>query len=654
MYKKFFTLAVAMIVSVNAFSATYNTGNAPTFLWLDICTNGMGDEVSNSPVPRMEPGVFDIGLDFGADGTVDRWLSQETAAYLGQGNADVIQIGNWRRHYIRLDDAVGQQAKVVIIDNSSDYYIAVNAVRLNHADGIVVENPINNGYFDDGLTGWTVVNSSIPEANLIVQNDGFFTDYGTSFFATGNGAGESGNTATVESNVFTITQPSSFIYGSVSGGASAMWYHPDSPAFDPSGVFIDIADSAAGLNGTFDEDTDIPVIGFTVGTVDSVRNQVHPVFFNTSGLEGKFAQVVAIDNSEFYHIGLDSFRMNWDHSIIENGGFDQLPVVEEGQPLPDPIWWMEDSAVEYVEHPDAIPPSGNNPGTFPGWRVFAPSDGLDSVWFWDKACHGNMFSGRSYIGTSGFDDGGRISTGITIMSNPFTITPVPNPSNSVFLQFNSAQGSARHRYTANAGNPFPKEEGVVELQIDTNGNGSFDDAGDVKYREIDQNMGHNYNNSNMDVWHYPEYRIYIPSEYQGMDARIFVKDTLGPTRGSYGWMCVDDFFVWNGSEAVLPFPNSDFEMGSLENWETEYDINGGGLSGSISGWLSGTLASLEAGIVDHLSMNNRHSSVDGAFSADSAADEAGIGGDGGTGTLISTTFSLPSVGSSVNDWSIFE
>ena len=105
--------------------------------------------------------------------------------------------------------------------------------------------------------------------------------------------------------------------------------------------------------------------------------------------------------------------------------------------------------------------------------------------------------------------------------------------------------------------------GTVEMHVDVDGNGQFDDDADYAYVLQDQGMGQNLNTSNMDLWTYPEFRFYIKEEHQGKKARIFVEDTL--TSG-LRLMCVDDFYVWNGSEAVLPFPNSDFEQGSMENW----------------------------------------------------------------------------------------
>ena len=56
----------------------------------------------------MEADVFDIGVDLGADGTVDRWLSQEWSEFLGRENADGISPLAWRRFYITLGRRCGQ------------------------------------------------------------------------------------------------------------------------------------------------------------------------------------------------------------------------------------------------------------------------------------------------------------------------------------------------------------------------------------------------------------------------------------------------------------------------------------------------------------------------------------------------------------------
>lgn len=642
--KKAFVLSIVWCISTTgAWGATNNSQYPPTFIWVDVCSNGLGDEVNESPFPRMEPDVFDIGVDIGADGTVDRWLSQEKTAYLAQGNANSIAPGNWCHFIFLLDDQAEKQAKLVIVDRSAEYYMAINALRLNHADGIRVQNEIPNGFFEEGLNHWTVLETNVPnQDDLIIDNDGTYSMYSSKFFCTRTDPTGSDNseTAVIESEIFTLRPPSSFVYGAVSGGASEMFNLPEASGSDnASGVFLDVGNETEQPNGVYDEGHDVPLIGFFGGTASSVRNQMHPVFFDTTGLEGLPCSVVAIDNSVVFHVGLDSFRMNWDIDIIGNGGFDEIPTPEDNPAISD--WYTENSAIEYLEHPS---------GKIPGWNVEKPEGTLDSVWYFDKCIHGSQFSGRTYVGTGGFSEADRVSMDIKIFSDVFTITPISNPASSVFVQFVSAQGSARQRYTPDGSS---MERGLVQLWVDVNGNGEFNDTADYTYTEIHQNMGHNMNNSNLDVWQYPEYRWYIQPEHQGKQAKIYVEDTLGPQRGSYGWMCVDDFYLWDGFEARLLFPNSDFEMGSLENWVAEYDINGGQLGSVGSGWLSGNPEAWESGLVDHQAMNNRHSMADGMFAADTGADEAGVGGDAGTGTLTSIAFTLPIAPVNVIDWALF-
>ncbi len=630
-------------VATSSWAATNNSGNPPTFLWIDLCTNGVGDSQGAAPFPRMEPDVFDIGVDLEADGTIDRWLSQEGTEYLGRDNATSVSPNGWRRYYIRLDADAGKMATIRIVDNSADFYMAINAIRLNYADGTVVTNLVPNGWFEEDppLNGWTILSGSISDPAQLIHTDDsdMYTLYSEKFLSTTTtpDTGDSGETVVVESDAFELRPMTSFIYGMVSGGGSEFWNKEGALGSDnASGVFIDVGTATEDPNGEYDEGVDVPLTGF-VGAegVGNVRNQLHPVIINTSGLEGRRAQVVAIDNSEVFHIGLDSFRMNWDLEIIENGGFDEgIPTPEED---PNALDWFAEEAHEWNEHPS---------GSLPGWTVESTGDA--SLFFFDKAVHGSQFSGRTYVGTAGFSEGERFMTGVKVLSDVFVIQPIPDPSENVFLQFGSAQGAARTRYTSDGSS---KEWGTVQLHVDVNGNGEFQDASDYTYVMVHQGMGHNLNTSNMDLWTYPEFRFYIQPAHQGKTARIFVQDTMGPSRGSYGWMCVDDFFVWDGNEARLAFPNSDFEMGSLENWTEEVGINGG----ELRSWLSGSYDSWMDGLVEHLSMNNRHSVIDGAFSADTAANEY-TGGDAGTGTLISIPFELPTVSpaSAVHNWEILK
>ena len=613
------SFGIISVLAVAGWSATNNSGNPPTFLWLDVCTNGIGENENGMPFPWMDPETVDVGVDLGADGTVDRWLSGETTEYLGRDNAFVIAPGNWRRYLIRLDADAGKQAKVRIVDNSTDFYIAVKAIRLNYADGVVVPNLVPNGFFEDAtpLSGWTILEGSITDASQLIVKDevGEQIFYGTQFYSTMVNGNE--DTATIETDTFTLEPPTSFVYGMVSGGGSELWNIPEWEGSDnASYVYLDIGTDTEDPNGQYDEGTDVPLTGFYGGTSTSVRNQIHPVFLNTSGLEGKRAQVVAVDNSEWYHIGMDAWRMNWAPDHIPNGGFDEE--------IPDD--WLAGGPFEYTEHPS---------GGIPGWEVILadPPDGL--AYFFDQACHQGQFNGRSFVGTAGTGDADRIYTGVELRSSVFVIEPIPDASQSVFLQFASAQGTNVIRGL--------DVLGAIELQVDVNGNGQFDDAADFTYTQRNQGMGWNLNTSNMDLWHYPEYRFYIALEHQGKQARIYCIDTLP---SNYGWLCVDDVFVWDGSEARLAFPNSDFEVGDLTNWTEE-------VGGPLNTWLSGSYEAFMDGRVEHMALNDRKTSVDGDFAADTANNATG-GGDPGTGTLTSIAFTLPTLEVvSVENWSLF-
>lgn len=637
MRKVLIVLSLSLFVSAYSFAATNNSSNPPTFLWLDICTNGVGDVAGIIPIPRMAPDVFDVGVDLGADGTVDRWLSGETTEFLGRDNADAISGSAWRRYYIRLDADAGKMATIRIVDNSPNYYIAINAIRLNYSDGTVVPNLVPNGSFEDAtpLNGWTIKSGSITNpAQLIIDDpNSQYSLYSSRFFSTRTNPAGTNNaeTVVVESAPFMLAAPTSFIYGQVSGGGSELWNKPGAQGSDnASYVYIDVGTASQDPNGQFDAGTDIPLTGFIGLDGTNVRNQNHPVFFNTSGLEGRRAQVVAVDNSEVFHIGLDSFRMNWDNSVIRNGGFDEgIPVPGDGDPNGE--LWFSESALEWSEH---------SSGSIPGWTVKQTGDA--SVYFFDKASHGSMFSGRTYVGTGGFGNEDRFLTGVELRSDVFVIQPVPAPSSSVFMQFASAQGSARERYNSADRSLI---RGAIQLRVDTNGDGQFDETSDFVYNQVNQGMGQNLNTSNMDLWQYPEYRFYIQPEHYGKNAQIYIEDTLP---SGYGWMCADDFYFWNGSTVVQPFPNSDFEMGNLTNW------NEVSVGGNLRSWLSGSEAAYLDGRVEHLSMNNRHTTVDGDFSVDAAANEYGVG-DGGTGVITSVSFVIPSLaGSPVENWFLFE
>ena len=623
---------LVVLVQLSAF--TNNTGNAPAFILIDLCSNGIGDGDGSYDAPRMEPDVFDIGLDFGPDGNVDRWLSQEGAAYLGRGNSENIVPDAWRRiYFFQLDEFAGQDVQIHIVDKSEEYYLAINAIRINAADGTVVKNALTNGYFEDGLNGWSVVaeDTSVADPNSLIirDTDAFHVNYSGSFLSTMTDprSADFTETAVLVSDVFTLPQVSSFIYGMVSGGGSEFVNLAGALDSDnASGVYIDLGTETEDPNGQYDDGQDIPLVGYWGGVASGGRNDFGSVFINTSGFEGRRAQVVGFDDSFEYHIALDAFRMNWDweESIIANGGFDQ-DIPSPGSNDPNLQDWLSETG-DFLIHSDH--PSGG----IPGWSVVKKEGAFGDVFWYDVSARADHMSGRTYVGTAGGD---LTQQGLEIRSDVFTIQSIPNPSESVFVQFATAQGTNRVRYGGDSAQELAF--GRVELIVDVNGNGEFGDDGDFKYRQTNQGMAYNQSNSGRDLWHHPEYRWYVRPEHQGMKAIFEIEDNFGPFKASWGWMCVDDLYVWDGQEAALAFPNSDFEQGSLENWTEE--IRGGS---GFDTWLSGSKKALEDGLVTHSTMNNRSSDIDGNFAADTAARETG-GGDSGIGMLSSMPFDLPVV-----------
>lgn len=617
-------------------SATNNTGNSPAFIMIDLCTNGLGDSVGNFDQPRMEPDVFDIGLDIDADGTIDRWLSQEGATWFGGGNSDAIFPDAFRRiYFFQLDEYVGRQAKIRFVDKSEIYYMAINAVRVCGADGEIVGNAIKNGFFEaeNGLDGWNVIESSLDDVNkLIVSNgtpgsDEEYVNYSGRLLSTMTDPLSLDFTeqAVVESDAFTIPQVTSFIFGNMSGGVSEFVNIPEALFSDnQSGVYIDLGTMDSDPDGAFDPANDIALRGQWGGAPGAGRNDFFSVFINTSGLEGRRAQVVAFDHSDNYHVALDAIRMNWDwqEAIIKNGGFDQGVPTPESHP--DATLWFQENGSElpYTEHPS---------GSIPGWKVLMREDATGNAFFFDSNARRDHMTGRTFVGTGG---GNLAYTGVEIRSDVFTIQPIPNASESVFVQFASAQGTDRERYSDDGSE---RAFGRIQLIVDVNGNGSFDDAEDFHYVQRNQSMAPNYSNSGRDLWHHPEYRFYIQPEHQSKMAIFRGEDNFGPFKASWGWLCIDDLFVWDGKSAELAFPNSDFELGSLENWVPV--IQGGA---GFNSWLSGSRESVEAGTATHSVMNNRSVDIDGKFAADTAARETG-GGDGGIGSLTSIPFQLPSL-----------
>lgn len=646
MKKQFVTMAiVGFLFAGNAWSDPQYS-NAPTSLHIDMVTNGVGQTEGFFPFTFMEPGVFDIGLDLGANGTIDLWFSEDRSHFLGRHNFNEIIPDNWRRYIWRLDEYAGQTVKLVIVDRSEQYYMAINAIRLNNADGRIVANHVPNGYFEDEtpLAGWTITEGSITDpASLIIRDvDMVHTDYSSAFLSTRTDPWDTDNSETVviESDPFVLEAPTSFIYTRISGGASEMFNKPGASGSDNgSGVYLHVGTETEDPSGEFDPERDIPVYGFWAGSAASVNNAFWAYIINTSGLEGRRAQIVGVDNSEIFHIGMDSFRMNWDNDIIRNGDF------SEGIPTPedDPgavIWFDEGSGfgIEYTQHPS---------GSIPGWSVNIDPDGIATAWFFDKAAHGDQFTGRTYIGTAG-DANGRFETGVEIRSDVFTIEPIPAESESVFLQFSGAQATSRIRYNADGSQ---MAHGVVKLIVDVNGNGEFGDEGDYEYVQLNQGMGHNRNTSDQDLWQYPDYRFYIKPEHQGLNAQIYVEETFSAFRAAWGWMAVDNFYVWDGVETRLAFPNSDFEEGTLDNWNEEVSIAGGSDNWS---WLAGSFDAFMDGLVEHPALNNRQSMIgDSQFNASSAPQPV-AGGDNSTGRLWSDPFPLPVLGSPVLDWEVME
>ncbi len=619
------SLAIIMLAS-SAWAATDNTSNSPTFLWLDICTNANGTEGANEEViPGMSPDGIDIGVDIGADGTIDRWLSQEKSEYNGGGSYsdDVLRVEGWRRYLFRLDADAGKQAKIRIVDKSTSEYIAVNSIRLNCADGVVVPNLVPNGDFEDSpaLSGWTILEGSVTDPASLIDDSGKNV-FGTQFFHCDNSS-----TVVIESDAFTLEPPTSFIMGIAVGGCSEKWNRISGDSY----VYIDVGSETEDPNGQYDAGTDVPLIGHN--PLAQNGDAVHfafATFLNTSGLEGKRAQVVAVDNNPDYAVALDAIRMNWDNSIIRNGDFEEgldVAALEE-------VWVSgEGGAAPHL-------PESHPSGGIPGWSVIKTPDGDASFSYFSGIVDGDHCSTWAWVGSGTyFDEDGfasgddTVATGAELRSDVFVIQPIPDPAQSVFLQFAIAQGIPRFR--------GPEELGFVGLKVDVNGNNQFEDAEDYTYKVESDGKGWNMMVCKMDRWHYPEYRFYIKPEHQGKQAVIYVEDSTG---GSYGWLNVDDFFLWDGEQAYLPFENADFEMGDVDgtipNWTDEY------FNTTLESWLGVTPETYNDGIGINVMLNGRTATVDGNYCGDSA------GGDGGQGSLTSIAFTLPGV-TSINQWSLY-
>ena len=645
----------------------YNNPNGPAFIVIDFCSNGIGDQPTINPtngvsfqfnpvspgIPRLTPAVFDIGLDIDADGTIDRWLSQEPATFLADGaNSDMIQYGDngWvHAYFFQLSQYVGHKMKIQIVDRSTDYYMAIKSIRVNGADGRIVTNALRNGFFEEGLTGWTVLESSVANHNSLIYRDAASTylTYGTNFFTTriDPASNDSSATAVIESDTFVLPPITSFIYGNVSGGASEFVNNPGANGSDnASGVYIDLGTATENPDGKFQLGHDLPLIGFWPGAAGNQKRDIYSVFFNTSGLEGRRAQIVGFDNSQVFSIALDAFRMNWDweESIIKNGGFDQgIPTPESD---PGAVNWFQelgDGTLTANSHPS---------GKIPNWTVIKSPNASGDAYFFDASADHRHMSGRTFVGTGGganFQDSNNnlYNSGIEIRSDVFTITPIPDPTNSVFVGFASAQATDRIRYEDDGSYKY---YGLAELIVDVNTNGIYGDAGDFHYIQHNQAMGgpNHTTAGGHDAWHFPAYRFYIKPEHQGLKAQFhagvhFALADNAPKNG-WSWIAVDDLFVWDGSQAKLAFPNSDFETGTLTNWTPV--ITSSSFEPAFTNWLSGTIDQYYLGKVDNLVLNDHASYYDGNFAADSAPNEIpGSNGDSDTGDITSVAFTLPSL-----------
>jgi hypothetical protein len=187
---------------------------------------------------------------------------------------------------------------------------------------------------------------------------------------------------------------------------------------------------------------------------------------------------------------------------------------------------------------------------------------------------------------------------------------------------------------------------VAELIVDVNTNGIFGDLGDYTYTQRNQAMGgpNHTTAGGHDAWHFPAYRFYVKPEHQGLKAQFhagvhFALADNAPKNG-WSWIAVDDLFVWDGAKTRLAFTNSDFEMGTLDNWNATYTSSD--FEPAFTTWLSGNLEEYYAGRVTNLVLNDHASFYDGKYAADSAPNEIpGSNGDSDTGDITSIAFTLP-------------
>lgn len=638
MFKLFSRVAVYVSTCVLSASltmaATNNTGNNPTFLVVQMISNGWQLHADQSGPDS----TIDIGVDVGADGTYEYWMSEDASIVReGRTNQDEIFVDNltgesgWMNVLIALEDYAGETVKLRIVDRSADAYIAVNSIRHNNADGVVVQNNVPNGWFDadTNLEGWTVVEGSATADDLITEDTEFrLTSNSDKFFNTqidGNST-----IAVIESDPFVLTEISSFVYGAFAGPASAAFDKPGAWLTDNGlMVYVDVGTESEDPNGQYDEGVDVPLKGILFDDSDEDRITLQVSLINTSGLEGRRAQVVAVDDDQFDGLGLDSIRHNYDTSIIRNGNFEE--GFEDGYPAGISV--NPSDAKNQVHSFNAI-------GGVPGWTQTSTSGDAQAEWTlfgWP----GSNFSreGRVWVasgsidGEANNDRGVREHVGLELRSDVFVLRPIRDAASHVFTSFEIGQTPYKAQTDGRVKD--------VHMQVDVDGNGTFTDPGDFAYKVRAQSGGWNreqYAAGGIDEWGYPPYRFYIEPEHQGLQARYYVFDELD---SQWAWIGVDDFYFWDGATADLAFPNSDFEMGDLTNWEES-------LEGGLGTWLSGNQVAIDQGF--HNSLNDHIAYIDGNWSADSANS-----GDGPVGFIQSIPFTIPTAsgGTDVFGWELY-
>lgn len=639
MKRAYLSLIVTVVLSSNAYiwAATNNSGNNPTFLVVEMISNGWKLHADQEG-PNT---TIDIGVDIGADGTYDYWMSEDRSIVReGSTNQEEIFVDNltsesgWMHVLIALDQYAGEMAKIKIVDKSDTAYIAVNYIRLNNADGKVVANNVPNGWFEatPALTGWHVIaaESNLTATQVLVTDEEFrFSASSTKFINTKVNGNE--GKIVLESDPFVLTPVSSFVYGAFAGPVSAYFDKHEAWLTDNGiKVFVDVGTATQDPDGVFTEGVDVPLTGVLFDDSDPNRISLQANIFNTSGLEGRRARVVAVDDDRFDGIGLDCIRMNYDTTTIRNGNFEE--GFENGYPT------------GFITNPsDTRNPvkalSAHPSGGLPGWTQYNHSTNTNAQWTffgWPGSNHSRegrvWVSSGSLVGAANNDNAVRDYTGLELWSDVFVIQPIPDAANHLFYSFEIGQTA----YKAQPDGLFKD----IQMQVDVNENNSFTDTADYAYKVRSQAGGWNreqYAAGGIDEWNYPQYRFYVQPDHQGLMARFHVEDRL---TSEWAWMGVDDFYFWNGQTADLAFPNSDFEMGDLTNWEGE-------IANGLSSWLSGTQEMFDAGLATQVELNDHISYVDGNFAADSA------GGDEATGVLNSAPFLIPETSSKVSGWSLY-